>query len=138
MATIKQFEDLKVWQEARKLAKSVYEITQKQSFARDFTLKDQIIRSSSSVMDNIAEGFDRDGKKEFIHFLTISKGSLSETKSQLYRAHDLNYISKSEFENNYDLANTISKQIGGFIKYLQQSEYKGNKFKEPDPDYYNL
>lgn len=135
MGTVKRFEDLEIWRESRKLVKSIHESTSKSAFSKDFTLKDQILRSSSSVMDNIAEGFDRDGNKEFIHFLTISKGSLAETKSQLYRALDFNYISNEEFSINYKLADTIGKQIGGFIKYLQQSQYRGNKFKEPDENY---
>ena len=136
MGTVKRFEDLEVWRESRKLVKSIHSSTSKSPFSKDFTLKDQILRSSSSVMDNIAEGFDRDGNKEFIHFLTISKGSLAETKSQLYRALDFNYITNEEFSNNYELADKIGKQIGGFIKYLQQSEYRGNKFKEPDENYF--
>lgn len=135
MGTVKRFEDLEVWKEARKLVKCVYESVSEPKFSKDFTLKDQILRSSSSVMDNIAEGFERDGNKEFIHFLTISKGSLAETKSQLYRALDFEYISKEEFEKIYELAEIVGKQIGGFIKYLQQSEFKGNKFKEPNAKY---
>ncbi len=135
MGTVKRFADLEVWRESRKLVKCIYTFTLNSSFSKDFTLKDQILRSSSSVMDNIAEGFDRDGNKEFIHFLTISKASLSETKSQLYRAMDFGYITKEVFQKNYELADKIGMQIGGFIKYLKQSEYKGNKFKEPDSEY---
>ena len=135
MATIKNFEDLEIWKDARILAKNIYKLTHKTDFAKDFSLKDQIRRSSSSVMDNVAEGFDRDGTKEFIHFLTISKGSLSETKSQLYRAMDLQYITQEEFNDCYVLANKIGKMIGGFIKYLRQSDYKGNKFKEEKVEY---
>lgn len=135
MGTVKRFEDLEVWIESRKLVKSIHISTLKPPFSKDFTLKDQILRSSSSVMGNIAEGFDRDGNREFIHFLTISKASLAETKSQLYRALDFNYISNEEFSKHYELADNVGKQIGGFIKYLQQSQFRGNKFKEPDSKY---
>ena len=133
MGTVKRFENLEVWQESRKLAKSIYDCTSKPPFSRDFALRDQIRRSSGSVMDNIAEGFDRDGNKEFIHFLTISKASLAETKSQLYRALDFGHITNDEFTKNHELADSIGKQIGGFIKYLQQSEFRGNKFKKSAP-----
>jgi len=129
MATIKSFEQMDIWKDARKLALEIYRLTYKHDFSKDFSLKDQIRRSSSSVMDNIAEGFERDGTKEFIHFLTISKGSLAETKSQLFRALDLNYITKIEFDKNYELSTKIGKMIGGFIIYLRNSGIKGNKFK---------
>ena len=129
MGTIKSFEEMDIWIDARKLAKEIYQLTYADNFSRDFSLKDQIRRSSSSAMDNVAEGFDRDGTKEFIHFLTISKGSLAETKSQLYRAFDLKYITKEEFDNCYKLSNKIGKMIGGFIKYLRESGFRGNKFK---------
>lgn len=135
MGTVERFEDLEVWIESRKLVKNIHISTSNRPFSKDFTLRDQILRSSSYVMDNIAEGFDRDGNREFIHFLTISKASLAETKSQLYRALDFKYISNEEFSNHYELADNIGKQIGGFIKYLQQSQYRGNKFKEPDSKY---
>jgi len=129
MATVTRFEDLEVWQLARELCKSVKAITSKGDFAKDFTLKNQIQASSGSVMDNIAEGFGRAGKKEFIQFLGIANGSANETKSQLHRALDYNYISKEEFEKSYEIADKMSRKIGSFIAYLNSSDVKGEKFR---------
>ena len=92
MATIKRFEDLEIWQKARVLCNTIYPLTITGSFERDFKLRDQINGSSGSVMDNIAEGFELDGKNEFRQFLSISKGSCGEVRSQLYRALDRNHI----------------------------------------------
>jgi four helix bundle protein len=129
MATIKQFEDLEIWQNARMICKKVNDLTKKENFKKDFSLVDQIRRSSGSAMDNIAEGFERDGNKEFIYFLNISKGSIGETRSQLYRSLDFGYISEQEFEIHKAECLSLSKQIRSFSDYLKQSEYKGHKFK---------
>lgn len=129
MAKFKKFEDISAWGKARSLSKVIYQETNKESFKRDFVLIKQIRRSSGSIMDNIAEGFERGGNKEFIQFLNISKGSAAETKSQLYRAFDQNYISKDDFNKYYDLTNEIGYMIGKLIKYLKNSDYKGVKFK---------
>lgn len=128
MATIERFEDLIAWQKARVFAQEIYELTCLDKFSRDFSLVDQIRRSSGSVMDNIAEGFERGGNKEFIHFLFISKGSLSETKSQLYRAFDRKYILEVILKEKLDKAEELSKVIGGFISYLLKSDITGRKF----------
>lgn len=130
MATLTKFEDLGIWQEARQLSKVIYELTNRGPFVNDFSLKDQIRRSSGSVMDNIAEGFDRGGNKEFIQFLSIAKGSAGEVRSQLYRAFDQHYISQNEFDTTSQQSNKISAGILGLINYLRTSEMKGIKFKK--------
>jgi len=129
MAKIERFEDLKSWQKARELCHEIFLLISKQPFSRDFGLVNQIRNSSGSAMDNIAEGFDRGGNKEFIQFLYVAKSSLTEVKSQLYRALDSNYITETEFKNCYDRADEISKMIFGLIDYLKNSEIKGKKFK---------
>lgn len=129
MATIERFEDLEVWKEARELCKIVYRLTNKSPFSKDFDLVRQIRRSSGSTMDNIAEGYERDGKKEFIQYLSISKGSVGEVRSQSYRAFDQKYISEEEFKELYNKASSISKMLSGFIDYLKKSELKGIKYK---------
>jgi len=129
MGTIQKFEDLIIWKLARELAKNIFKLTLKDSFSKDFKLVGQIRSSSGSAMDNIAEGFDREGNKEFIQFLYISKGSCNEVKSQLYRALDNNYIDKNEFDLNYDKATELSNKTKSFINYLKQSELKGYKYR---------
>lgn len=132
---IKRIEDLGIWLEARKLCQNIYLEIQKGSFAKDWGLKDQINRSSGSVMDNIAEGFGRMGNKEFIQFLCISKASCFEVRSQLYRAHDRSHISPETLELLLKITDELSNRIGGFINYLKKSDYNGLKFKEPLANY---
>lgn len=131
MATIKRFEDIEAWQQARVLCDEVFKITNEGPFAKDYKLRDQINGSSGSVMDNIAEGYERDGRKEFIQFLSIAKASCGEVRSQLYRAIDRNYIAKEKFEELYSLSNKIGKMISGLMAYLKTSDYSGTKFNEP-------
>src|SRR5690554_2818712 len=96
---IKYFEDLEIWKLAREIAKEVNILTKRNSFSKDFELINQIKSSSGSTMDNIAEGFERNGNQEFHQFLSISKGSGGETRSQFYRAFDYGYISEEELIN---------------------------------------
>lgn len=128
MASAKCFEDLRIWQKARELCSDVYRITAREDFAKDYRLKDQLRGSSGSVMDNIAEGFERNGNKEFIQFLYIAKGSCGESRSQIYRALDCKYITQEEFEVLKNIVVDLSQDIAKLIKYLQQSEMKGSKF----------
>ncbi|MBN1415776.1 MAG: four helix bundle protein [Bacteroidales bacterium] len=131
MSTITRFEDLEIWKLARELCKIIFKITQKSEIhRRESGLRNQISIASGSIMDNIAEGFEREGNKELIQFLTIAKGSAGEVQSQLYRLKDFGYISNEEFEETLKKAKTISGSIANFIKYLKQSELKGNKFKK--------
>ncbi len=129
MALVKRFEDLNCWKSARVLCQKVDEATKVYTFYKDFSLRDQISRSSGSVMDNIAEGFERGGSKEFIQYLYIAKGSCGEVRSQLYRALDKKHVSEEEFKNLYKLAIEASKLIYGLIVYLKNSEIKGQKYK---------
>ncbi len=130
MATIKKFEDLEIWQLSRTLAIEIFDLyTASEQFSKDYKLKDQINGSSGSVMDNIAEGFERNSRNEFVQFLSFSKGSSGEVKSQLYRALDRKYISQEIFEHLYKKAGKIGNKTGAFIKYLNSSEFKGTKFK---------
>jgi four helix bundle protein len=130
MATIKRFEDIEAWQKARALCKEIYTITKEGDFSKDFRFRDQIRAASGSIMDNIAEGFERGARGEFIQFLGYSKGSCGEVQSQLYRALDFDYIHTEKFEYLYNEATQISKMIAGWIEYLNKSEFQGTRKKK--------
>ena len=130
MGTVKNFEDLEIWKSARLICNEVFQIKEQTELKNDFKLYNQLNGSSGSIMDNIAEGFERNGTREFIQFLAISKASCGETRSQLFRALDRKYISKEDFEILYEKLIILSKQISSFISYLQKSELKGTKFKQ--------
>jgi four helix bundle protein len=129
MATIERFEDLDAWKLARELTRGIYGITKNDPFVRDFGLRNQICRASVSTMSNIAEGFERDGRKEFISFLSMAKGSAGEVRSQLYPALDQNYLTPEEFRSAYDKAERLGRAVSGLISYLSQSDFNGHKFK---------
>jgi four helix bundle protein len=129
MATIKRFEDIVSWQKARELNKMLAKHIDEGKFRRSFKLIDQIERSAGSIMDNIAEGFERSGNREFLQFLYIAKGSCGEFRSQLYRAVDRGYLSQEEFDLMYNRAMEVIVLLQKFINYLEQSELKGPKYK---------
>jgi len=119
MSKIEKFEDIQAWQNARKVVDTIYEITKTDSFSKDFSLKDQILRAAISIPSNIAEGFSRHSNKEFIQFLFIAKSSAAEVQTQLYLALDQEYINENRFNSIYKELEVISKQISKFITYLR-------------------
>ena len=118
---VNSFEDLKVWKDSRILVKSIYQLTSDGKFSKDFGLREQIQRASVSIINNIAEGFERNNNKEYVKFLGYSKGSAGEVRSMLYVAIDLGYISQDSFSVHYQMAINIITQISNFIKYLKKS-----------------
>lgn len=129
MASFKRFEQILSWQKARELNKIIGKYIDEDRFSRNYRLINQIEGSAGSIMDNIAEGFERNGNKEFLQFLYISKGSCGEFRSQLYRAIDRNYLTQSEFNELYDLAQQIIVLLHRLITYLEQSALQGTKYK---------
>jgi len=130
MARIEKFEDLEVWQLARSLCIYVEDLFQTTEIGENYRLRNQMEGSSGSIMDNIAEGFDRDGNKEFINFLSYSKGSASELKSQTYRAFDKKLISEEQFKELIEMCELEKNKIGAFMYYLRNTDIKGQKFKK--------
>jgi len=129
MGKIQKFEDILAWQKTRELTKEIYAHAKTGPFAKDFGLKDQIQRASVSIMGNVAEGFDRGGDKEFIQFLSVSKGSCGEVKSHLYVASDQQYINSAQFNRLYNCADEVGRLLAGFMAYLKQSDLRGRKYK---------
>ena len=129
MSTIKRFEDLVIWQLAREYAKNIFDISAPSVFQNDFSLINQIRASSGSVMDNIAEGFDREGNGEFKQFLSIAKGSLGESKSQLYRALDRKYLDPITVDDLLKKNEVLSRKIHNTMEYLKECDIKGFKYK---------
>ena len=130
MSVVRDFEELAIFQKARELSKKIYPITQRGEFKYDTRFVQQIRASAGSIMDNIAEGFERTGNKEFLNFLYIAKGSCGEVRSQLIRANDLGYMTKEEYDELYTECRKLSAGIMNFIKEIRTSEYAGAKYKE--------
>jgi four helix bundle protein len=125
---IKRFEDLEIWQEARELCKVVYEITSTGPFSKDYKFRDQMRASAGSVMDNISEGFDRGGNKEFYQFLSVSRGSTGEVRSQSYRAFDNKYITEEKFNELLERTDSLSRKTYNLMQHLKSSDIKGLKY----------
>ena len=124
------FEDLKIWQSARELSKEIYTVTRLPEFSKDYRFVGQITAAMGSVMDNIAEGFERDGNKEFLQFLSIAKGSCGEVRSQIYRAYDVGYIDEETFQIFQNKLKILSSGIFHLIQTLRTTEMVGKKRKE--------
>ena len=126
---VTRFEDLEIWKEARQLCIVVHEITSTDPFSKDFKLRDQISGASGSAMDNIAEGFNREGNKEFCQFLYITMGSAGEVRSQTYRAFDFKYINEVKLNELLERTDSLCRKTFNLIQHLKDSDIKGIKFK---------
>ena len=138
MATITSFEELEIWKEARRLYKKVLALINRELVAKDFRFRNNMKEAAGSVMDNIAEGFDRDSRLEFVNALRYSKGSTGEVRSQLFRGFDNEYWNESELNVLNEEYKNLASQIANFIKYLNTSDQKGLKFKDRKSETRNL
>jgi four helix bundle protein len=129
MGKIERFEDIEAWKKARELTRIIYEVTAQGKIAADFSLKDQFRRAAMSIMANIAEGFEREGNKEFRQFLAMAKGSVGEVKALSYVALDAGLASSEQFHRIMVLADEASRLLAGFLRYLKASDKKGSKFQ---------
>ena len=130
MATIKKFEDLEVWQLARAFYNKISPIADRLRSKKEFRFAEQLKSSAGSIMDNIAEGFERNSRLEFLNSLSISKGECGENKSQVYRLLDDQYITNSEFEELYEDSDKLMRKLANFVVYLNKSKVRGLKFKD--------
>ena len=128
MAVVERFEELRIWQMARELCQEVYQHTETQPWKTDTRFVQQIRAAAGSVMDNIAEGFERDGNKEFIQFLYVAKGSCGEVRSQIIRASDTNFLNHTDAKRLYNVCLELSSAIAAFIKSLKKSSITGSKY----------
>lgn len=130
MATIHQFEELDIWQLSRILYQKVYILSEHLRKKHEYRFAEQIETAAGSIMDNIADCFERSSHQEFLNSLSISKGECGEVKSKLYRCFDDGYITEEQFKEYYEYADKVSKKIANFVKYLNNAEIRGLKFKD--------
>ena len=126
---VSDFEDLIIYQQSRELAKQIYQITNQEEFKKDYRFVQQIRAAAGSISDNIAEGFERQGNKEFSQFLYIAKESCGEVRSQLNRAYDMNYIDQCTYDTIYSTCRRLSASILKFIQSLKLFDSKGSKYQ---------
>ena len=129
MGTIREIEDLIMWQKARSLNKQIFDLTELPVFKYEFSLRQQMRRAAGSIMDNIAEGFGRMGNKEFINFLLITHGSLMEVRSQLNRCYDQGFISAVTHDELLSLSREIGRMTYSMIQYLKKSDKSGQRYR---------
>ncbi len=120
MSTIERFEEIRAWQDARQLVSMIYEACKSSPLGKDFGMRDQIQRAGVSIMANIAEGFGRRGKREFLQYLRMARGSCSEVQSHLYVAHDVGLIDEENFKHLNKQAELVGRQISAFTTYLNR------------------
>jgi four helix bundle protein len=125
---MKNFEDLEIWKESRRLTREVYGLSKTEKFSKDFGLRDQMRRAVISIMSNIAEGFERGGNQEFVQFLYIAKSSCGELRSQLYVALDQEYVDQSVADNLFIILKRLSIMIKHLIDHLKRSGLRGPKY----------
>ena len=125
---IKNFEDLEIWRESRRLTQDVYDFSKDPKIFKDFALGDQMRRAAVSIMSNIAEGFERGGNQEFIQYLYIAKGSCGEIRSQLYVALDQKYLEQGKVERLLINVKRLSVMIKHLIDHLKRSNLRGPKY----------
>jgi four helix bundle protein len=131
MPPITKFEDLNIWKLSRELNIDMFRLLSKKDDRTYGFLINHLFKTSGSIMDNIAEGYERGGNKEFINFLSYSKGSAVELRSQLYRAFDLEILNQPDFDKLQKQTIQISKELSLFMNYLKKSDFKRSKFHEP-------
>jgi four helix bundle protein len=130
MPTFKSVEEIDAWKIGRELVRLIYRLSSRRPFVTDFGLRDQIRRRACvSIVSNIAEGFEREGRGEFAQFLSVAKGSAGETMTQLHLAHDVGYLNDAEFNEAYQLALRVGQMIGGLMIYLRRSQIRGRKYR---------
>ena len=128
--TVRYFEELEIWKEARRITGEIYRLGGNLKFARDFGLSGQIQKAVVSIMSNIAEGFERGGNQEFVQFLYIAKGSCGEVRSQIYVALDQSYLAQEKADELVNSLKRLSTMISNFIDYIKRSGMRGEKFND--------